>query len=70
MIPQSHIGRKPDSGGTCLYFKHLGDRRRCISVFEASLVYRVSFRTGSAHREYNNSNNNNKFHMTKGLSSH
>jgi hypothetical protein len=38
---------KLGSGGTCLYSQHFGGRGRGrqISEFEASLVYRVSFRT-------------------------
>ena len=37
--------RKPGSGGTRLYSQYLGGRGRRVSEFEASLVYRVSFRT-------------------------
>jgi hypothetical protein len=40
------------SGGAHLSSQHLGGRGRRISQFEASLVYRVSFRTARAtHRE-------------------
>jgi hypothetical protein len=39
---------RPGGGVTCLKSQHLGGRGRHISEFEASLVYRVSFRTARA----------------------
>jgi hypothetical protein len=39
---------KPGSGSVCLSSQHLGSRGRRISEFEASLVYRVSFRIARA----------------------
>jgi hypothetical protein len=43
---ETHLG--PGSGGTHLQSQHLGGRSRWISEFEASLVYRVSYRTARA----------------------
>ena len=39
---------QPDGGGAHLKSQHLRDRGRQISVFEASLVYKVSSRTARA----------------------
>jgi len=45
--------------GTHPWSQHLGGRSKKISKFEASLVYRVSFRTASATQRNPVSNNNN-----------
>ena len=42
------ILRSAGRGGTHLWSQHLGGRGRWISEFEASLVYKVSFRTTRA----------------------
>jgi hypothetical protein len=50
----------PGSGGSCLYYQHLGDRGRLISKFEVNLVYKVSSRTARATQRNPVSKNKNK----------
>jgi hypothetical protein len=45
LIKTKHVAGR---GGACLYSQHLGGKGRQISEFEASLVYKVSFRTTRA----------------------
>lgn len=51
---------QPGSGGIVLKPQHLGSRGREISVFEASLVYRASFRTAKDTQRNPVSKNNKK----------